>query len=101
MRICAEELFKQIESNELKVGSIVGLFREPEEQRLAAEIFDTGLDPGLSNTEKEQALTDLIIRIKKESLKRQSFEDEDDPISRTIKEKKVLEKLTRVRISIQ
>ncbi len=101
MRICAEELFKQIESNELKVGSIVGLFREPEEQRLAAEIFDTGLEPGLSNTEKEQALTDLIIRIKKESLKRQSFEDEDDPISRTIKEKKVLEKLTRVRISIQ
>ena len=101
MRICAEELFKQIESNELKVGSIVGLFREPEEQRLAAEIFDTGLDPGLSNTEKEQALTDLIIRIKKESLKRQSFEDEDDPISRTIKEKKVLEKLTRVRINIQ
>jgi len=101
MRICAEELFKQIESNELKVGSIVGLFREPEEQRLAAEIFDTGLDPGLSNTEKEQALTDLIIRIKKESLRRQSFENEDDPISRTIKEKKVLEKLTRVRISIQ
>lgn len=101
MRICAGELFKQIENKELKVGSIVGLFREPEEQRIAAEIFDTGLDNGLSNTEKEQALTDLIIRVKKESLKRQSFENEDDPISRTIKEKKVLEKLTRVRISIK
>jgi len=101
MRICAGELFKQIEKKELNVGSIVGLFREPEEQRLAAAIFDTSLDTGLSNTEKEQALTDLVIRVKKESLKRQSHENEDDPISRTIREKKVLEKLTRVRISLQ
>ncbi len=100
LRICAEILFKQIEEHDIKVGAIVSRFEEPEEQRLIAEIFDTGLDPELSNAEREHALTDLVIRVKKDSLKRQAFDNEEDPISRTIKEKKVLEKLERMRIQL-
>ena len=100
LRTCAEELFKQIEENDLRIGAIVSRFEEPEEQRLIAEIFDTGLDPSLSTAERENALTDLVIKVKKDSLKRQSFDDDEDPISRTIKEKKVLEKLEKMRITI-
>ncbi len=100
MRICAETLFKQIEDHDIRIGAIVSLFEEPEEQRLIAEIFDTGLDPSLSAAERENALTDLVVRVKKDSLKRQSFENDEDPINRTIKEKKVLEKLEKMRISL-
>ncbi len=100
LRTTAEMLFDQLERKEFKVGAILSRFEDPEEQREAAEIFNTPLDPGLSNQEKESALTDLVIRIKKDSLKRQDEEDgkETDPIERTIREKKVLEKLEKMRI---
>jgi len=101
LRTAAEYFFKQIEAHDVRVGAIINRFEDPEEQRQIAEIFNTSLDPELSNSEKEKALTDLVVKIKKESLKRHSADDgNDDPIARTIQEKKVLEKLERMRITI-
>lgn len=101
LRAAAEEFFKQIEDRDIRVGAIVNKFEDPEEQRQIAEVFNTNLDPELSNSEKEKALTDLVIKIKKDSLKRHSADEGDtDPIQRTIREKKVLEKLEKMRITI-
>ncbi len=101
LRAAAEDFFKQIEDGDIRIGAIINKCEDPEEQRQIAEIFNTTLDPELSNSEKEKALTDLVIKIKKDSLKRHSADEGDmDPIQRTIQEKKVLEKLEKMRITI-
>ncbi|MCR5024538.1 MAG: DNA primase [Lachnospiraceae bacterium] len=101
LRAAAEDLFKQIEDRDIRIGAIINKFEDPEEQRQIAEVFNTTLDPELSNSEKEKALTDLVVKIKKDSLKRHSADEGDiDPIQRTIQEKKVLEKLEKMRITI-
>ena len=97
---CAEMFFKDMDKGEVKISSIVSRFDEPEEQRQAAEMFNTMLDPALSNTEKENAVTDLVIKIKRDSLKRSAKEENADPISRTLKEKKALEKLETLKIRL-
>lgn len=97
---CAELFFKEMDEGEVKISSIVSRFDEPEEQRQAAALFNTMLDPGLSNSERENAVTDLVIKIKRDSLKRSAKENNEDPISRTLKEKKALEKLETLKIRL-
>ncbi len=103
MRMTAESLFGQLDSGIFNIAGIVGRFEDPTERREVAEIFNTTLDQDLSNTERENALTDLVIRIKRESFKRRDEENEfgEDLISRSIKEKKLLEKLETIRIKLR
>ena len=96
----AKLLFEKFEKGVFKAGAVLNYFSDPEEQREAAEVFNTPLDESLSGTERENALTDLMIRIKKDSIRRMD-EDESpgtDPIGRAIREKQILEKLERMRI---
>ena len=100
LETCAGLLYKQLDEGNPKISAIVNHFEDPEEQRKAAEIFSASLDPFLSNKDKENAVTDLVIKIKKDSLKRIAGETDEDPISRTLREKRVLEKLEKVRITL-
>ena len=98
---CAELLYKQLDEGGPKISAIVNHFEDPEEQRQAAEIFSAPIDPFISNKDKENVITDLVIKIKKDSLKRIAMEEDEDPISRTLREKRVLEKLEKVRITLE
>ncbi len=99
--ICADMLYKQMEEGSLNIPSILNRFEDPGEQRLAAEIFNSPMDQELSIKEKENAVTDLVIRIKKDSMRRNLDLMDEDPLERTLREKRVLEKLEKVRISFE
>ncbi|MCR4892155.1 MAG: DNA primase [Lachnospiraceae bacterium] len=114
-RMAAELLFDQMEEGHLNPAAFISKFEDPEEQRAAAEILSTELPGDLSREDKEKALTDLVVRIKRASLARMAEETghsvenavsekgEDslsDPIGRMIAEKRVMEKLSSIRISL-
>ncbi|SKB90693.1 DNA primase [Lachnospiraceae bacterium] len=97
-RMAAENLFKQLEADDFRPAAIISMFDEPEQQKAVAEIFNTKLDEGLSVAEREKALTDLVIRIKRTSLGRMN--SGADLIERMVQEKKIMEKLQTIRISL-
>ena len=97
-RTAAENLFQQLENNDFRPAAIISMFDEPEQQKAIAEIFNTKLDEGLNVSEREKALTDLVIRIKRTSLSRMN--SGADLIERTVQEKKIMEKLQTIRISL-
>ena len=99
LRRIAEILFSQLESGKYAPAEIISKFRTSEEERLVAEIFSKGFDGELSGNEREKAITDLVIRVKRDGLMRQSREAED-PIGRILSEKKALEDLSRIKISL-
>ena len=101
IRTAAELLFRQLEEGNSIPAAIISRFEDPEEQREVAEIFSTELDRTLTVREKEKALTDLVVRIKRASLGRMAENGElEDPISHMVAEKSLMEKLQRIRIRL-
>lgn len=98
----AKILFEQLEKDELNPAFIISCFNEEEEQRQVAQLFHTGIDYLETISEKERAIKDLIIAIKKNSLeiKAMSDSDEMDPLAAAIAEKKQMDELSRIRIDM-
>ncbi|MBO6133549.1 MAG: DNA primase [Lachnospiraceae bacterium] len=98
-RLVAELLFGQLESGRLSPADIISAFQETQDERKVAEIFSQELDKSLSIHEKEKAITDLVIRIKKNGLMHK-LKESQDPIGRALSEKKALEDLSGISIHI-
>jgi len=98
-------LFKQFEENQINPAKIISCFTNEEEQREVAALFNTKLEEIESKTEKEKAMKDLIINVKTNSLRRPQDHsgeaaDQISELDRIIAEKKAIDELRRLHISL-
>ena len=93
----AKLLFEQLENGEVSPARILNQFTDSQEQSEAASLFhaDIHLD---GPEEKDRAFADALIRIKENSLRRQTETLEPSDMAglqRLIQEKKKLEEMSR------
>lgn len=66
--IVAKMLFEQLENGRLNPAGIINYFTSEEEQSEVASLFNKNLLEDMSLSEKEKALNDMIIKVKKNSI---------------------------------
>ena len=98
-------LFKQFEEDQINPARIISCFTNEEEQREVAALFNTKLEEIESKTEKEKAMKDLIINVKTNSLRRPrdngvNTADQMGELDRIIAEKKAIDELRKLHISL-
>ncbi|MCR5546487.1 MAG: DNA primase [Lachnospiraceae bacterium] len=99
LRITATHLFDQIERDALAPSTIVNLFDDEEEQQEVASIFHATVGELESPAEKAKALREVVMRVKRDSFKRQKEEmAESDPniVLKTMEEKKLQKELENI-----
>ena len=99
-RSVAQMLFAQIEEDRLCPAEIVSRFTEEEEQREVAALFHAKMQDMHSLKEKEEALKDLIIRIKNDGFNKRITGEELDDLQRMINEKRALEEINKIKIDL-
>ncbi len=97
----AKQLFDQLEQGEINPGAILSHFEGEEEQREVASMFHTHLEKINSKTEREKALKDLLIKVKKYSLEQKTKDASEGlkGIEKIVEGKKALEALQNTHIS--
>jgi len=99
----AQILFKQLEEGRPNPAMIISCFTDEEEQREVVALFNTKLEELESKQEQEKALKDIIVKVKLGSMERRSESDlpEDmDALKRVIVDKKAIEELAKLHISL-
>ena len=98
----AEKLFEGLERGELNPASIISLFTDEEEQRLAAGVFNTRLMELSTKQEREKAFHDIILSVKRNSYEYFSSQLGSDvnALNQVIAGKKALEELSKTHISL-
>ena len=101
-RSVAKLLFEQLSSGKVEPAAIISCFTQEEEHREVASLFHTKLSNIESKTEKEKALTDIVIKVKENSLSNGSGKTQEgmDPLMKAIADKKAIENLEKIRISL-
>lgn len=102
-RTVADMLFKQLDEGVPEPAKIAAMFTEEEEQRVVAQMFFQNLDYIETVSEKEEALKDLIIKIREYSINsggRGSQVSGTDFITAMIEQKKQLEQLHNINIKL-
>ncbi len=102
-RTVAEFLYSQYEQGELNPAKILNHFTEEEKHREAASLFHTRIRELSSKEEREQALLETILRVKKHSIDVQTRNLEPTDMAglqRLMNEKKKLTDLKKLHISI-
>lgn len=101
-RMLAVSIYKGYESGELKIADIMTDFAKTDMASEAASVINMKLDAVESKADREKALTDLVIKIKKMALARSRENGGDaDPLKAAREEKKAMESLKKIKISIQ
>ncbi len=98
----AERIFAQLEEGTVNPASVISTFEEEEEQRKAGSVFNAPVE-GLENrADKEKAFHDLLCTVKKNSYEHltTSLAGDAQAITKLIESKKLLEELSRIRISM-
>lgn len=96
----AEVLFAQAEEGEMTPAKIITMFTEEEEQKTVSKLLNEYAHHIETLTEKEMALRDLIIKIKKNALEHSKQSDNEDPIAAARNRKKQLDELRRISIRL-
>ncbi|MBO7357069.1 MAG: DNA primase [Lachnospiraceae bacterium] len=99
----AERLFLDLEKGQVNPGAIVDLFDEEEEKATVAGIFNTELVEITESNEKEKALHDLVLNVKRNSfdaLNEKPDKDASDAM-KIFTGKKALEQLKNIQFHIQ
>lgn len=98
----ATRLFADLEKGELNPAGIVSMFTDEEEQRQVAAIFNTKLEELNSKQEKEKALHDILLSVKRCSYEYYSANLGSDvnALTQVIAGKKALEELQKTHISL-
>ena len=98
----AEQLFERHAKGNDSPAGIIDMFEDTEDQRIVAEIFNTPLERIETKEEKEQAVHDIILNLKKNSFAYYSSRLGTDvnAIQQVIAGKKALETLERLHISL-
>lgn len=103
-RTVAELLYEQYEHGELNPAKILNHFTEEETHREAAALFHTRIKELATNEEREQALKETILMVKKNSIDEQTRKlDPTDMagLQRLMNEKKKLADLKKLHISLE
>ena len=102
-RECAKILFEQMASGRCEPASIIDRFEDEETHKTVASIFSTKLHAIESGEEKSRALTDLVVKIKEASLKRQ-VDDEgtggENLLQKRIRIRKAMDSLKSLKIEV-
>ena len=90
----AKLLFEQFKAGENNPAKILNSFTKEDEHKRAAELFNTSLTENLSHDEKEKALNEMVIKVKKNSLDYQ-FKNASDfsQLQKILEEQKKLQKI--------
>ncbi len=99
-RTVAAQLYEQLERGEIIPARIIGHFQEAGEQSQVASMFQTSFDSEMNAEEKQKAITDLVVKIRRHSLERQSNEVTDlGQLQELLQQKKTLQSAVKLHIS--
>ncbi len=96
-------LFEQLQAGTVSPAKIISCFTNEDEQREVAALFNTKLEELESQAEQEKALRDIIIKVKKNSLeqkKESSLPEDMDALAQVIADKRAIEELENLHISL-
>lgn len=98
----AARLFAELSQGQFKPADIISMFEDEEEQRQAAELFNTNLPQLNTVQEKEKAFHDIILAVKRNSYEYYTAKLGTDvnALKQVIDGKKALEELAKTRISM-
>ena len=98
----AKRLFEELEQGTYNPASIISMFTEEEEQRIAASLFNTNLPELTTTQEKEKAFHDIVYAVKKNSYEYFTTRLGADvtALNKVIQGKKALEELAKTHISL-
>ncbi len=98
----AQHLLADLDKGVCEPASIISLFSDEEEQRKIAALFNTKLPPVENLSEKEKALKDVVLAVKRNSYEESTKKLGQDvsSLNRVIEGKKALEELTKTHISL-
>ncbi|MBR1771149.1 MAG: DNA primase [Lachnospiraceae bacterium] len=102
-RQVAAKLFAGLGTPGFQPASIVSLFDDPEEQRQAAELFQTTLPQMDTLQEREKAFHDILLSVKRSSYEYYTAKLGTDvsALNKVVEGKRALEKLAKTHISLQ
>ncbi len=101
-RKAAELLYQQHEKGAVNPAQILNLFPDEEDQREIASIFHARVEQLETDEEKEKALRETVLKIKRESIDRRAASADPTDIGglqQTIRDKQDLEKLEKIRFA--
>lgn len=98
----AGRLFADLEQGVSNPAAIISMFSEEEEQRQAAEVFNTKLEKLSTRQEQEKAFRDIVLSVKKNSYEYFSgrLGNDVNALNQVIAGKKALEELSKTHISL-
>ncbi len=102
-RKVAERMFTDLDQGHFLAASVLSEFPEQADQEKVSEIFNTNLVHIETNSERETAIHDVILAIRRASYQRSIDElppGAPDVLKRTVEGKKALEALARTRIAL-
>ena len=100
--IVASMLYEQLARGEVLPAKIINYFQDVEQQKMAAQMFQTNFQADMGTEEKEKALNELIIRIKEYSIDHQMRNLTDmEQLQRLILEKKQWQTPDKLHISLK
>lgn len=97
----AEVLFEELKDGQINPAGIISMFEDGESQREVASLFNTKLHELESRQEKERALHDILMKVKKNSYEvmQKRLGADINALKYAIEGKKALEELSRTHIS--
>ncbi|MGN0168870.1 MAG: DNA primase [Acetatifactor sp.] len=102
-RKVAERLFADLDAGHFNPAGIISTFEDEEEQRQAAELFNTNLPRLETGQEREKAFHDILLAVKKNSYEYYTSKLGTDvgALNQVIEGKKALEELAKTHISLE
>ena len=98
-RKVASALYDQLQKNALNPAAIVNMFEEEEEQGMVARIFNTTVGEIESAQDREKALKETVLRVKKNAMEaRRKSLDPADPnaLMSVVEDKKKLQEMEKI-----
>lgn len=99
----ASRLFSDLDAGAMNLGAIVDMFQEePEEQAEVAAMFNTNLVDVTETSEREKALRDLVIAVKKNSMDVTAAKPDRtmEDMMKEIENRKAFEKLKKITFNL-
>lgn len=102
-RKVAEQLFAGLEEGNFQPAGIISTFEDEEEQRQAAELFQTNLPMLETGQEREKAFHDILLSVKRNSYEYYTARLGTDmgALEQVVAGKKALEELAKAHISLE
>ena len=99
----ATSLFADFEKGVCEPAAIISMFQDEDEQRKVAQVFNTKLPPMETVMEREKAIKDLVIAVKKNSYAvfTERLATDVDSLNKVVEGKRALQELVKLHISLE